>query len=98
MQQSKQGDFWVVVDGAGKVISRSRVKQVINDEDTNSKLVESIMSLDPHNDVHWTKHGLPALRAVEAFYGDSSIIRADVEKAVPGWNRATALERSDAKD
>ncbi len=46
--------------------------------------------LDPKNDEHWTKTGLPVMGAVEVLVGDTNITRAEVTEARPDFNRATA--------
>lgn len=58
--------------------------------EVNTKLVKAIHKLDPKDDSHWTGAGLPAMVAVEGFYGSADITRADVEAAAPGYTRATA--------
>lgn len=53
--------------------------------ETNDKLLKAIKKLDPKDDSHWTSAGLPAMVAVEGFYGSADITRADVEAAAPGY-------------
>lgn len=54
-------------------------------------LAESIGQLDPNDDDHWTKAGLPAIAAVETIFG-KDISREDIEAAAPGFNRSIALQ------
>lgn len=60
--------------------------------EVNTKLVKAIKKLDPKDDSHWTSAGLPAMVAVEGFYGSADITRADVEAAAPGFTRASAAK------
>lgn len=62
--------------------------------DANTALAAAVSKLDPENDAHWTKAGLPALSAVEEAYGRAGVTRKDVEAAMPGWNRDAALEKA----
>lgn len=64
----------------------------------DSKLIESIKKLDPTNNDHWTKIGLPAMEAVEAFYGSPDIKRADVEAAIPGYDREAAFAAAQTEE
>ena len=57
----------------------------------NAKVREAVMSLDPNNDDHWTKAGIPALLAVEEAVGRSGTTRQDVESAARGYTRELAL-------
>lgn len=56
----------------------------------NERLAAALRQLDPENDEHWTKIGKPAMSALEQFYGSSDITRADVEAAIPDFNRDVA--------
>ncbi len=56
------------------------------------KIAAAVRGLDPENDEHWTDAGLPAMAAVESLVGSKDIKRADVNAAVPDWNRDKALE------
>lgn len=58
--------------------------------EVNTKLQKAIKKLDPKDDSHWTAAGLPAMSAIEGFYGAADITRADVEAAAPGYTRAVA--------
>lgn len=64
--------------------------------ETNDKLVEAVMALDPMNDEHWTMDGKPRMDAVEATYGSADIKRADIDAAAPGYDRNAALEKAAA--
>ena len=59
----------------------------------NPVLAKAVMKLDPEDDDHWTKAGLPALVAVEDALGKAGATRKDVDAAIPGWNREKAYER-----
>lgn len=56
----------------------------------DAKLEKALAKLDPENDDHWTKDGLPALAAVESFYGSAGVKRADVTAAAPALRRNNA--------
>lgn len=58
--------------------------------EVNEKLVEAIQKLDPAVDEHWTKDGLPAIEAVQKFYGSADVKRADIKAAAPDFTRETA--------
>lgn len=58
--------------------------------EVNTKLKKAVAKLDPANDDHWTREGLPAMKAVEAFYGSADITRADVEAVAKGLHRSNA--------
>ncbi len=50
----------------------------------------ALRQLDPANDEHWTADGKPKMAAVEAVLGRSDVTRADVDAALPGFNREKA--------
>lgn len=54
----------------------------------------ALMKLDPDNNEHWTKAGLPALLAVETALGRAGVTRRDVESAFPGYTRDQAIMQS----
>lgn len=58
---------------------------------------QAMLKLDPENDAHWVKAGprtgLPKLAAVEEAYGKAGLTAADLEAAIPGWNREKAVAR-----
>lgn len=53
----------------------------------SSRLVSVIHDLDPRNESHWTKSGMPSLAAVRMLSGDESVTREDIERAAPGHCR-----------
>lgn len=63
----------------------------------NQKLVDAIRSLDPADNKHWTKEGLPMIGPVEKAYGQGSLNRQAVAEALPGWNRETAVAWNEQK-
>lgn len=63
----------------------------------NQKLKKAIAQLDVKNDDHWTDAGLPAMKAVETFYGSAGITRADVNAAAPNLTRASLQAAGDKK-
>lgn len=60
-------------------------------------VAQAMMKLDPENDSHWVKAGpragLPKLAAVEEAYGKAGLTAADLEAALPGWNREKAVQK-----
>jgi hypothetical protein len=54
----------------------------------------AMLKLDPNNPDHWAKRGRdagkPKLSAVENAHGKAGLTRADLEAALPGWNRDAA--------
>lgn len=54
------------------------------------KLRKAILQLDPENSEHWTGTGKPMLNIIEKFYGSSGVTRADVQAAIPGYDREAA--------
>ena len=57
------------------------------------EIKEALAALNPTNDAHWTRDGLPAMKAVETLVGDSSIKRQDVTDADPEFDREVAAQR-----
>lgn len=58
--------------------------------DGQGPLVAALKQLDPNDDEHWTADGKPKMTAVEALMGRSDITRAQVNEALPGFNREAA--------
>lgn len=58
----------------------------------DQRLTDAILALDPDNDDHWTREGLPVV-AVIASLSSSNPSRSDVEAAAPGYTREAARER-----
>lgn len=59
------------------------------DGDLGDRIRAAIMMLDPEDDAHWTKDGLPATKAVEAMLG-AETTRAAINEAAPGVTRPVA--------
>lgn len=53
------------------------------------KISDAVQKLDPSNDGHWTKEGLPAM-AVLAVFAGRKVTQEEVKGAVPGFTRETA--------
>ncbi len=53
-------------------------------------IVEAVYSLDPDDDRHWTRMGLPAMKSIEVCLGTSRVNRAEIERVLPGYNRTSA--------
>lgn len=58
--------------------------------DGQSPIAAALSKLDPADDEHWTADGKPKMTALEAIMGRSDITRAQVDAAVPGFNREKA--------
>ena len=54
--------------------------------DRETLVRKSVMTLDPEDDSHWTTTGQPAMKAVEAAFGDTSVSRDEVKTACPGFD------------
>lgn len=61
------------------------------DVSTPMTLEKALDSLDPENDDHWTKNGLPNLKTLIELTG-STVNRADIEAVVTGFTRDVARE------
>jgi hypothetical protein len=57
-----------------------------SDADHAALLKAAIDGLDPTNDDHWTRAGLPSVEAVETALG-ASVNRAQIEATAPGFTR-----------
>lgn len=53
----------------------------------NEQLIKALAELDPANDEHWTRDGLPRVDAVAALSGLTGLKRGDLEAAAPGFSR-----------
>lgn len=51
------------------------------------KLAEFLLKLDSQNDQHWTDDGLPRVNVVQELANDTSITRAQINDAAPGYAR-----------
>lgn len=58
--------------------------------DGQSPIAEALNKLDPEDDEAWTADGKPKMSAVEAALGRTDVTRAQVDAAVPGFNREVA--------
>lgn len=54
-----------------------------------------ISSLDPNVSGHWTQAGLPSVTSIARAAKREDITRADINAAVPDWNRDKARELAD---
>lgn len=61
--------------------------------DPGQKIRAALERLDPTDDDHWTKDGLPAMSVLEDLLNDKSVTRAMVHNADPGFNRELAAGR-----
>ena len=60
----------------------------------NDSIKKAVLKLDPENNDHWVatgqQKGKPKLAAVESAYGKAGLTRADLEAALPDWDRDKA--------
>ncbi len=61
-----------------------------------SSIRDALDKLDATNDGHWTADGKPAMKAVEELLGDTSVTRADVDKAAPDLRRPSEQHQEPA--
>lgn len=54
-------------------------------------VAEAVAQLDPNDDSHWTKPGLPNIRSVEAILG-ADTNRDEINQAAPGFTRTVAIQ------
>lgn len=54
-------------------------------------LEEALNSLDPEDEAHWTKGGLPNLKVLSELTG-TTVTRADIDAIIPDFNRTVAAE------
>lgn len=60
--------------------------------EVDESLRAAVCSLDPGVSAHWTQLGFPAVSAVAAAAKREDVTRADINVAVPDWNREKAQE------
>ncbi len=64
--------------------------------EVNESVAAAVRKLDPEVDSHWVMTGAmkgkPKLQAVEEAYGKAGLTRQDLEAALPGWDRDTAIK------
>lgn len=64
--------------------------------EVNESVAAAIRKLDPKVDGHWVMTGAmagkPKLQAVEEAYGRAGLTRQDIDAALSGWNRETAIK------
>lgn len=61
-------------------------------EDGQGLIVRVLKKLDPGDESAWTADGKPKMAAVEALLGRTDVTRAQVDAALPGFDRDTARE------
>ena len=65
------------------------VPQAAPPAENSAAVKEAVNGLDHADDAHWTAAGLPSTDAVTDLAG-VKVTRADIDAAVPGFNRAAA--------
>lgn len=58
----------------------------------SDQIKAALAKLDPQNDNHWTTEGLPRIDTVKFLGGLSNVTREDINAAVPGFIRESALQ------
>lgn len=77
---------------AGGGVPEGRVaSELATDDPKMLMIIDALKALDPTSDEHWTDAGLPRVDAVAEASKVADVTRTDIEKAIPGWNRDTAL-------
>ena len=61
-----------------------------------NQILEALGKLDPLNESHWTRAGLPDISTLLQFTGLSGLKRADVDLVAPGFNRDTLRALSES--
>lgn len=61
-----------------------------------NQILEALGKLDPLNEGHWTRAGLPDVSAVAQFTGLSGLKRADIDSVAPNFNRDSLRASSGA--
>lgn len=80
-----------VVSGGGGVPEGRVVTPLDTSDPKMLMIIDALKVLDPTRDDHWTDAGLPLVAAVAELSKVADVTRADIEKAIPGWNREAAL-------
>ena len=75
-------------DGGAKTVSAASPSK---NEEIHTTLEEAIKSLDPDDDAHWTKLGLPNLSVLKEKTKET-VSRTDVEDVAPDFTREVARE------
>lgn len=78
-------------DGGGEASPAAPVEGGGEKEPETLTLEAAIKTLDPDDDAHWTKSGLPDLNVLKELTGDA-VKRQDVEDVAPDFTRDTARE------
>lgn len=64
--------------------------------EVNESVAVAVKKLDPEVDSHWVMTGAmkgkPKLQAVEEAFGKAGLTRQDIDAALPGWDRDTAIK------
>lgn len=63
---------------------------------TPEAIKAALAKLDPADDDHWTAGGLPAVGAVKELTSSTTLTRADIEAAAPGFERPEPTEEEKA--
>ena len=67
------------------------VGELGDEKPTDVEITAAIQRLDPHNDQHWTKGGLPNVSAIEDALGGRNIGAADRDRV---WEAVPAIQAS----
>lgn len=61
----------------------------------NAKILETVTKLDKTDDTQWTDDGLPRVEVVKALVDDSTLTRAQINEAAPGFSRNPPTPKGD---
>ncbi len=84
--------YWVRRLRAGEVVELEKESSKKTAADIGEKIRKILNGMDASVDNQWTSSGAPAMAYIEAELEDTSIKRADVDAAAPGFNRKSASE------
>lgn len=66
-----------------------------NERPDSEKIFTALAALDPSNDEHWTREGLPVVAVVANLSGLLTLKRADITALAPDFDRELAAERAE---
>tara|TARA_Y100000310_G_scaffold215849_1_gene216801 strand:+ start:133 stop:633 length:501 start_codon:yes stop_codon:yes gene_type:complete len=85
--EEKRKQIGLVLPEEGEPVEQVEEEQISTvQEDKPLTLVDAVYELDPSNDGHWTKKGMPHLKVLEAVLG-RFVSRAEVDQVAQGFVR-----------
>ena len=61
----------------------------------NKRVADALVMLDPKNDDHWTKNGIPTVSVVASLAELDDLTRKEIEEVAPGFTRDAASEEEE---